>query len=41
VQETAESADYTRLSTIAKVRIQRILEEADIKHSRFGTTVKS
>ena len=31
VQETAESAGYTRLSTISKASIQRILEEADIK----------
>ena len=31
VQETAERAGYTRLSTISKASIQRILEEADIK----------
>ena len=31
VQETAECAGYTRLSTISKASIQRILEEADIK----------
>lgn len=31
VQETAESAGYTRLSTISKASIQRILDEADIK----------
>lgn len=31
VQETAEGAGYTRLSTISKSSIQRILDEADIK----------
>lgn len=31
IQDTSESAGYTRLSTISKSSIQRILDEADIK----------
>jgi transposase len=41
INETAESAGYARLSTVAKSSIKRILDEAEIKPFRINITVKS